>query len=134
MSRSEDGLTIISDHLKKAMFDSATVIEIDSIIVPSLFGQRSKKKNKRVHQVKTLSMACVVDQETKDKIFQAFQEKKDELNFEDPKAYLDITNQMAASLYENCPLLQKHGSDSEAIIEWFASSLLSSNIPRLSNF
>ena len=74
MTRSEDGLTIISDHLKKAMFDSATVIEIDSIIVPSLFGQRSKKKNKRVHQVKTLSMTCVVDQETKDN--QQFQKRK----------------------------------------------------------
>ena len=120
MDTSATGLAILADHLKDPMFDSRAVVDIDSIIVVSLFGQRVKKKEKRRHQVQTLSIAPTVDQMTKDAIYNIFEENKKDLHFSDPKSYIHRTNRMAASLYRGCSPLKEHGGDSRAIVEWCA--------------
>lgn len=120
MDHSAAGLAIIADRLKNPMFDSKTVVEIDSAVVVSLFGQRTKKKDARTHQVQTLSVACSFDQETKDTIYRAFEENKEKLEFEDHEAYLQTTRQMAASLYRSCSQIKQYGSHGKAVMEWYA--------------
>lgn len=119
----EGGLAVVADHLKDQMFSSTTVVAIDSIIVTSLFGQRTRKKSKRTHGLQTLSIACNVDQKTKDTIYQTFESNKGQLLFEYPKAYLRAANTMAASLYRGCSPLKQHGSDSRAVVEWCAANV-----------
>ena len=127
MDLSAVGLAIIADHLKNPMFDSKTVVDIDSAVVVSLFGQRKKKKDARTHQVQTLSVECSFDQETKDAIYHAFEENKEKLKFEDHKVYLATARQMAASLYRGCSQLKQYGSRGKEIMEWYAPVLLITN-------
>jgi hypothetical protein len=113
-----NGLLVISKHLASVMFSSKTAVEIDSILVTGLFGQRTKKKGKRLHNMQTLSTACSVDDETRDGIYSTFQENKDKLCFQSPQTYLACANQMAKSIHEGSRLLETQGVGSLDIIEW----------------
>lgn len=113
-----DGLSTISKRLTDHMFSSTPVVEIDTIIVNGLFGKRRKKKEARAHHVQTLSLDCVIDDDTRDLVYYAFEEEKKELDFSRPRAYLAATNRLATKLYRGSTLLKRQGEESRAIIEW----------------
>lgn len=112
-------LGIIIDHLEKYMFSSKAVIEIDSIVSSSLFGQYAKKKNdKKVHTVQTLSKKCIVDKETRDLIYNTYEAGKKKLVFTDPTRYLETAKEMAMTLYRGSSTLKSYGNESKTVTEW----------------
>jgi hypothetical protein len=118
MDGPRNGLPVIAKHLTSVTFSSKPAVEIDSILVTGLFGQRTKKKGKRSHNMQTLSTACSVDDDTRDGIYATFQENKDKLCFQSPQTYLACAYQMAKSIHEGSRLLATQGARSLAIIEW----------------
>lgn len=115
-------LGVIIDRLEKHMFTSKTVIEIDSIVSSSLFGQKAKKKNsKKIHEVQTLSKKCIIDKETRDLIYSTYESEKKKLVFADPARYLDTAKEMAMNLYRSSSTLKGYGNESKAVTEWYGA-------------
>ena len=115
-------LGIIVDRLEKYMFASKSVIEIDSIVSLSLFGQHAKKKNdKKVHVIQTLSKKCIVDKGTRDLIYNTYEAGKKKLVFTDPARYLDTAKEIAMTLYRGSSTLKSYGNESKAVTEWYGN-------------
>jgi hypothetical protein len=71
----------IVTHLSHLQFASKHIVPIDSIVVNAIFGQQVRKVRNHRHNMLQLSLDAIVDNETRKKIYAAFEAKKNNLTW-----------------------------------------------------
>jgi hypothetical protein len=113
----------LSRILSKYEIPSVIGVQMDSILVDSIFGQHATKLPHRHHDIKSLSLeAPKIDASIRDDLWRKFEDLKQQLTFDNDiaaKGYL-------GKVEKSCPLFMPSfqgidGKVGESVLTWFVS-------------
>lgn len=110
----------VAQQLVYPMYPCKTMVAIDTIVVVSLFGQRTRKDKARTHRMLTFGLKGPegVAPEINNLIYSTFEELKAGLSFKDVMAYFQAADDITNIVYTPESPLNIHGPDGKSVFKW----------------
>ncbi|KAF8964935.1 hypothetical protein BDZ97DRAFT_1918635 [Flammula alnicola] len=113
----------LAQSLIDEMFTSETLIAVDSVLSMSIFGQQTRKKTHRTHNMQLLAVQLNIQQEERQAINARFRSSGlEKYSFDDPGGYKATADRLAAEMYQAFSSLSALGPEAVPVISWFLAA------------
>jgi hypothetical protein len=112
------GALEIAEGLETATFSSQHVATVDSAIVLGIFGQQTRKKLLRSHDIQAIAVDFELKAEERQTIWQLFESGKEKFDLDLPYLeYKSIATSLGSKIYRSSAPLQL-GPEARPLIVW----------------
>lgn len=119
-SPSSNAVDVIAQQLVYFMYPCKPFVAIDTIVVVSLFGQRTPKDRSRTHRMLTFGLDGPdgVNPEINNLLYSAFEKLKEGLVFDNVQNYFRVIDDITNIVYTPESPINIHGADGKFIFKW----------------